>query len=200
MQKSTSAIVLTAFWRSHFKILKLSCLMTVRLIKVAKWQKVMFRNSAANFKFCVLIPNVYYIYRIRADSLNRAPLNAEKHIHDWFDSAMVAISLYDKFMDGFKEFQNLELRYKVFELFASNNVSHHIYPLYAQIPAWKLDKLIHRELDGIEDKTALTSFLFSRMNIFHIQLLQMQQVLKQRDAQIKDLERQLSEAYNVFSR
>ena len=53
---------------------------------------------------------------------------------------------------------------------------------------------------NIEDKTALTSFLFSRMNIFNIKLIQMQQSLAQRDAQIKDLQRQLSEAYNVFKR
>ena len=160
------------------------------------------------FDFCVLckaktfvlIPNVYYIYRIRANSLNRAPLNLEKHLHEWFGSALRAIALYDKFMDEFKEFQNLELRYKVFELFASNNISHHIFPLYAQTPIHELDKLIRRELDDIEDKTALTSFLFSRMNFFNVQLLQMQQLLAQRDAQIKNLERQLAEAYNVFSR
>ena len=148
------------------------------------------------FDFCVLckaktfvlIPNVYYIYRIRPDSLNRAPLNVEKHIHDWFGSALMAISLYDKFMNEFKEFQNLELRYKVFELFASNNISHHIYPLYAQIPAWDLDKFIRSELEKVGDKTALTAFLFSRMNLFNLQLLKAQQIIAQKDAQIKALQ------------
>lgn len=160
------------------------------------------------FAFCVLckaktfvlIPNVYYIYRIRANSLNRAPLNVEKHIHEWFGSALRAIALYDKFMDQFEEFKNLELRYQVFALFADNNISYHIYPFYAQNPIWEVDKFIRRELDDIEDKTALTAFLFTRMNIFNLRLLQLQQAISQKDAQIKDLERQLSEAYNVFTR
>jgi len=152
------------------------------------------------FAFCVLckaktfmlIPNVFYIYRIRANSLNRAPLNVEKHIHEWFGSALKAIALYDKFMDQFEEFKNHELRYKVFELFADNNITHHIYPLYAQIPIWEIDKLIRRELEEIEDKTALTSFIFNHMNSFNLRLLQMQQALAQKDAQIKDLQRKLS--------
>ena len=148
------------------------------------------------FDFCaiclakkiLLVPNVIYIYRIRQDSMNRQAVSPEDYIHDWFGSTLKAISLYENFMNNFDSFQkNPELKYTVFELFANHNTTHHL-QIYTQIPAFQLDAFIRRELEQIEDKTALAAFLFNRMNIFNVNLLQQQNLIRQQQAQIQQLQ------------
>ena len=148
------------------------------------------------FDFCaiclakkfLLVPNVVYIYRIRQDSMNRQTVSPENYVHDWFGSTLKAISLYENFMNKFDSFQkNPELKYIVFELFANHNTTHHL-QIYTQIPPFQLDALIRRELEQIEDKTALTAFLFNRMNIFNVNLLQQQNLIRQQQAQIQQLQ------------
>ena len=61
-------------------------------------------------------------------------------------------------------------------------------PVYAQIPAAKLEGLIRRELAGVEDKTALTSYLFAQRNIFYLRILQQQQQIQQLQSQLNQLQ------------
>ena len=160
------------------------------------------------FDFCVTcyakniirIPNAVYLCRQRASSVTHEKLDVEKTIHRWSASLMKNVMLLDNFMNRFDELKNNgEMKYAVFERFYIDFAGSTL-RMCTQTPIWEIDKLIRRELEDIQDKTALTAFLFSRMNIFNIRLLQMQQALEQKDAQIKDLQRQLSEAYNVFTR
>ncbi len=136
-------------------------------------------------KILVLIPNVFYIYRIRSGSVNRTKVNLEKHVHDWFGSTLQAIEIYENFMAKFPQFEeNPNLKYMVFEFFANHNVSNHIMPIYTKYPAPQLDALIRRELADVKDKTALTAFLFNRMNVFQVRLIDAQRQLANLDAQI----------------
>ena len=160
------------------------------------------------FDFCVTcyakkilrIPDAVYICRQRDSSVTHEKLDVEKNIHRWAASLMKNVMLLDNFMNRFDELRdNGELKYSVFERFYIDFAGSTL-RIYSQTPAWEVDKFIRRELDDIEDKTALTAFLFTRMNILNLRLLQLQQAISQKDAQIKDLERQLSEAYNVFTR
>ena len=152
------------------------------------------------FDFCVTcyakkilrIPDAVYICRQRPNSVSREKFDLEKNIHRWAAALMKNVMLLDNFMNRFDELRdNVELKYEVFERFYIDFANSTL-RIYSQTPAWEIDKLIRRELEDIQDKTALTAFLFSRMNIFNIRLLQMQQALAQKDAQIKDLQRKLS--------
>ena len=141
-------------------------------------------------KVFALIPNVYYIYRMRSDSVNRTKPPLEKHVHDWFGSSLKAIEIYENFMDKFPQFsENPNLKYMVFELFANHNISHHIMPIYTKYSAPELDALIRKELADIKDLTALTAFLFNRMNVFQVRLIDAQQQLSQLDAQVQQLQK-----------
>ena len=140
----------------------------------------------------VLIPTVYYIYRVRGDSVNRAGLMINNHVHNWFGSTLKAIEIYENFMEKFPQFnENPNLKYIVFEFFVNHNVSHHIMPVYTKFAAPSLDALVRRELAEVKDKTALAAFLFNRMNVFQVRLNSLQQIISQKDAQIAELQKQL---------
>ena len=80
----------------------------------------------------------------------------------------------DNFMEKFKFFKLFpDFKYKVFDLFMGNcGIERIVLQIYEQLPAYELDSLIRKELDSITDKTALTTYLFSRMNILTLKLIQ----------------------------
>ena len=138
----------------------------------------------------VLIPNVFYVYRMRGDSLNRSKLTLNKHVHNWFGSTIRAIEIYENFMEKFPQFEeNPNLKYIVFEFFASHNVSNQIMPVYTNFTAPSLDALIRKELADIKDKTTLAAFLFNRMNIFQVRLNLLQQKFSQLEKQLEELQK-----------
>ena len=110
---------------------------------------------------------------------------------------MRAIEYIEKFADKVESFRNnLQLKYIIFDTFTKWGGSS--LPLYAQIPSYQLDGLIRRELEQIEDTTALTAFLFARMNVFNVNLIQQQNLINQQQEQIKKLQEQLQQAQNSF--
>ena len=126
----------------------------------------------------VRVPNIFYIYRIRSNSSIHARLSVEGYIHDWAGSVFQFIKILDDFMKKFDIFDKTpELKYALFEEATRLNLNS-IIQIYAQIPAAKLDKLVRAELDKLEDTKALTAFLFSRMNLFNVQILRQQQIIK----------------------
>ena len=60
--------------------------------------------------------------------------------------------------------------------------------VYPQNPAPNLDSLIRHELYKVDDPTTLTAFLFSRMNVFNLNLIQQQQHIQKLQEQIKKLQ------------
>jgi hypothetical protein len=88
-------------------------------------------------------------------------------------------------------FLNIDSKYK-YMIFNNlvNMSAERFLPLYAQIPEWQMDHLIRRELDEVEDKTALTAFLFARMNVLNVQLNQAINLLNQQPKEIQDFQRQ----------
>ena len=57
--------------------------------------------------------------------------------------------------------------------------------MYAQIPAWQLEMLIRHEIEKLDFGSALTSFLFSRMNIFNVNLNRQNAMMYQMNAHIQ---------------
>lgn len=141
-------------------------------------------------KNLVRVPHIIYIYRSHNDSLTSGT-SVEKEIQRYTAHLCHGVSIINKFAERFKYLKDHpEYRYALFHFLASVHFFH-IFPLYAQIPDWQLEPLVMRELDKIEDKTALSAFLFSRMNILNMQLFQMEQIISQKDAQINELKNQL---------
>lgn len=97
----------------------------------------------------------------------------------------------DNFMNKINFFrENPKYKYAVYELL----IYHHticVIPLYAQIPSYELDELIRRELDEVTDQTALTAFLFARMNVFNVRLNKQQQLILEQQQIIQQLQAQL---------
>ena len=146
----------------------------------------------------VVTPNFFYIWRQRQGSNSRQKESPEKTLNSWGHDLFLGIQKADEFMQQYNFFkENPAYRYAVFGNFKSTNS---ILELYLNNSLESLDALTLKVLDEVGTNKALTSVLFNRMNVFNLQLLQMQQAMAQKDAQIKDLERQLAEAYSVFSR
>ena len=138
----------------------------------------------------VRIPDKIYISRIREDSVTREKLDVPKNIHRWTGALLKTIELLDNFMNRFDDLKNnSELKHAIFERFFAD-FSYHTLRIYSQIPAWQLDALIRRELNEIKDKTALTAFLFARMNVLNVQLMKAQNLLRQQPKEVQDFQRQ----------
>ena len=148
---------------------------------------------AKNF---ICTPDTFYIYRKVENSLCNSNLSVEKRIKRYAGSIFRGISVLDTFFnsnDDLKKFPELE--YGVFDLLTRTNIiaPTQLISVYAQIPAFQLDPLIRRELEQISDTTALTAFLFARMNVFNVNLLQQQNLIRQQQAQIQQLQAQLQQ-------
>lgn len=144
-------------------------------------------HSLCAAKKIVYTPNAFYIYRIRQDSMLHQRLSVEKEIQNWYSSIFKAIGILDEIMSKFKFFEeNPEYKYLIFDSFTRKNLPY-APQIYSQIHPGKLDKLLRRELEPVKDKTALAAFLFSRMNIFQVNILQQQNIIRQLQAQIQQL-------------
>ena len=152
---------------------------------------------ARNF---VIVPNVYYIYRQLRESVSRFDTNSSVTAIIERGGALTfkGIQILDKFLDEFDVFRNNpEYRYALFEHITSPSTLI-ADRLYSQIPAYKLDSLVRKELDGSQNLVALTAFLFAKVNIFKVQLgqygaiiQQMNAYIQQQQAKINELQRQL---------
>ena len=171
------------------------------------WNKLIRRNLIVNnniefpilrcgedhiFSFFVIclakkilrIPTPVYVWRKTPEGVTYGKLSVEKMIHRWTDSLFRGVGIVDKFMDNFELFNKKpEYRHFVFETFILYHCIN-LQPVYAQIPAYQLDGLIRKELDEVQDKTALTAFLFARMTMLNINMIRQNQIIQQLQAQL----------------
>ena len=144
-------------------------------------------NVICNAKNIVRVPNIIYIWRRHNEAFSVKPetIQPTKTIEKWVHSIFVGIGLLDAFCNSIDSFKNYpQYKYRLFDSFIVGKIRD-ILPLFAKIPAWQLDELIRRELEGVKDKTALTAFLFSRMNVFNLQLNRHSVMIQQMNAQIQ---------------
>ena len=138
------------------------------------------------------IPNVYYVWRKNPNSNIRAVLPLEKTIQRLAGSIFKAISILDKFIDGLPDVEkHAEYKQAVFDLITRVHVGP-VMGLYFKNPAYTLDKFIRREIDKVDDKTALTAFLFAQMCHFKaslsVNVSQTQNVMIKQDETIQKLQ------------
>ena len=72
----------------------------------------------------------------------------------------------------------------MFEMFM-RELTDHLMQIYAQIPAHALDELLRKEFSS-GDNVALTSFVFSAMNVYRLQLMQSQQHIAELEAALQN--------------
>ena len=148
-------------------------------------------------KNILCVPNLWYVWRqTNKDSITKAALSADKMLHRWVDSLFKGINIIDTLIYKIKFFsEHPEYKHRLYELLIYYH-THRVANLYAQIPAYQLDGLIRRELDEVEDKTALTAFLFARMNVLNVQLNRQAAVLHNLNVLVQHLQAELNKLKN----
>ena len=120
----------------------------------------------------LVVPNVTYNHRVRADSLlwqdNR---KLEKFLHSRLTMLREGVSYLDEFLNETEIFATRpDLKYLLFDMF-TQEIRSHLTAIYAKVPAPALDEILRKEF--VSDQ-ALTSFIFSLTNIQRLQLMQAQ--------------------------
>ena len=136
------------------------------------------------------VPITFYLYRTHSESTTKKNLPVDKRIHRVITNIAFLIKELDKIFNEFENIKNNPDKFILFDMLIRRAVKS-ILPLYMLIPAWQLDNLIRHELESVEDKTALTAFLFSRMNIFNVQLNQYGAIIQQQNQVIQQLQAQI---------
>ena len=143
----------------------------------------------------VRVPNVVNFYRILEDSMSHKKENVEKTIGKYCKTLFNGFNYVEKFLnerDFFK--QNPNDKSIILDLVVHEFIKY-ILKIYTQVPAFQLEEFIRREIEKLDDTTALTAFLFNRMNIFNVNLLQQQNLIRQQQAQIQQLQSQIQQLH-----
>ena len=143
-------------------------------------------------KKIVRVPYINYVYRNTPNSITdkSAKESVEKILSINLKVIFEGILFLDKFLQNIEFFQkNTEHKYAIFE-FMIRSVGDRIFSLYTKVSPYELDELFRTEMEKYKNHSAVFSFLFNRMNIFNLNLIQQQQVIQQLQAQIKQLHKQ----------
>ena len=134
----------------------------------------------------VIVPNAVYFYRIRGDSLFNKQVD---YVTDWERNLRMLTEgtrYLDNFLNGLDFFsRRVDLKYLLFEFQAAGKLRH-LCEFYAQNPAHAFDELLRKALSR-GDNVALTSFVFSSMNVYRLQFMQSQQRIAALEAELKRL-------------
>ena len=153
------------------------------------------------YEFCcaqryLVVPNIFYLYRLREGSAIRESFDVAKLIHKYTLTLKIAVACLDEFLNGQKLFAHrTDLKYMLFQMFVTP-ILRRLDKVYAQIPVHALDELLRREFD--DSDTALSAFIFNALNIYRLQLgqlrqqnFQLNQVVKQTQNRIAELENEI---------
>ena len=131
----------------------------------------------------VRVPNIINFYRIVENSISHKDRTPAERIHAWMNSLAQGFQLFDKFLSEHEFFQKRpNTKYLALEVWV-RECCNYLIEIYEQVPAWQLYEIICHELEEVKDNTALMAFLFSRMNIFNVQLKRQDLMMKQMNAQ-----------------
>ena len=139
----------------------------------------------------VLVPNVINYYRIHDDSFYqrnhiRPDTNLNKHLHNWITMIKCGIEYLDDFLNEQDFFSKRpDLKYALFDIFV-DEMFRYVTEIYLKIPAYALDEILRKEF-GNKNNLALTTFLFSSLNVNRLQLIQSQQRIAELEKEIKRL-------------
>ena len=143
-------------------------------------------------KTYVRIPNCTYVYRIHEKSVMHSNTNIFSSVAEkWITALRRGFSHFDKFLSRQEFFlQNPEFKYLALEKIIEN-FSQYFTTFYLNVPAYKLDPFIRAEFEKSKDLPALTAYLFSRMNIFNVKTLLLQNRIFNLEKQVRNLQGQI---------
>ena len=138
-------------------------------------------------KKIVRVPNIINLYRVLDDSLSHKQDTWQKTLSGKFKTLANGFNYVDKFLDEQEGFKNrTDLKYIALDVIVREFINY-LLPIYAQIPPYQLNEIIYNELNKIDSTENLTAFLFSRMNVFNINLIKQQQMIQQLQTQLQKI-------------
>ena len=122
----------------------------------------------------LVVPNVVFIHRGRKGSfLWRDNNDVEKFLRSRMISIADGVRYLDEYLNGIEAFANRpDLKVMLFDMF-TQDLFDHLMHIYSQVPMYALDAVLRKEFSA-GDNVALSSFVFSKMNIFRLQLFMAQ--------------------------
>ncbi len=169
------------FWTSWLSFCRRDFLITNQILfpSMTKSEDASFiLSSLLLAKKYLRVPNAVYICRPRAGSVSR--VNDRKiDLKDYFSKSVLplkeGLNELEKVMDKFPFFdEHPDYRYAVLDFFCKKSFSWltPMQTIYTQMPAHKLNELVKKEFHP--DDAALSAYLFDMVNIYRIQILQLQ--------------------------
>ena len=133
-------------------------------------------------KNIVIAPNVVYFHRGLQSSLwnQSRDTEAQKILERWIPPLVQGIEYLDKLLSQQEIFQKqTELKYILYDTIL-NNFTHYYYaPMYSKTPAALLGEIVKEKFSQFKDKDTIIAFLFAKMNILNLNVIQLQQQLNQ---------------------
>ena len=115
----------------------------------------------------VVVPNVFYLYRLREGSAIREVFDVPKMIHKYLSTLKYAINYLDEFLNRQELFlKRTDLKYVLFNTFVMEVIGR-LNRVYLQTPAYALDELLRKEFDS---DIAFSAFIFNTMNSYRLKL------------------------------
>ena len=137
-------------------------------------------------KTYVRIPNVFYIWDTREDSVSRRFGSLETYLKKYVAFFVECTDILNSFMDGLELFnQQPQYRYMVLDFFIRD---HHCYitKLYKDHKSFQIEPLLRAELQKTTAERAhLTRQLFHLVNIYRLQIDQFKRVISALQKQLE---------------
>ena len=131
----------------------------------------------------VVVPNIINYYRQRRDSVVHKQVTPQKLLHKQIKALTSGVRYIDEFLSGREFFSRRpDLKYLLFDTLIQDTLMY-LGGIYAKIPAPQLDALLRKEFVG--EDSALTSFVFSTMNVQRLQLIMAQRRIAELEAALK---------------
>ena len=120
------------------------------------------------------VPNLVYVYRKRLGSVSYENYSdVAARFHKWIRVLNDGFNAFEEIMAGIPFFENNpDYRYAVLD-FSLNDVLHSTYPLYVDNQPFAVNDFIKKEFHS--DDAALAAHLFNTVNIYRLQIMQLQQ-------------------------
>ena len=144
------------------------------------------------------VPNVINLVRSRKNSESHRIENTSRTLQKWIPTLINGWLYLENFLSEQEFSKNrTDLKYVAQEIWV-RECCNYLLGIYSQIPAFQLDSLIREEFDEAGDWSSMITFLFSRMNIFNVNVLQQQQIIQRQQQQIQQLQAQLQQSQGLF--
>ena len=132
----------------------------------------------------VCVPNTFYVYRKRQGSTVNRGLSAERRMSRGITNITALIRMVDDILKDFENLNNSPDKYILLDML-TRRASSVMFPVYEKFSVHLFDDLIRKYIDETGNSTALTAFLFSRMNIFNIIMNRQGAMIQQMNAYIQ---------------